>query len=74
MDVWGSGDIASFFTSALDGGDWSTSRAGSFTTGERARGTHCIGGWVYPEPVWTLWNREKSLSPLPRIKPRPFSP
>jgi hypothetical protein len=35
-----------FLTSALVGGEWSTSRPGRFTTGERAHGTHWIGGWV----------------------------
>jgi hypothetical protein len=33
-------------TSALDGGEWSASRPGCFTTKERAPGTHWIGGWV----------------------------
>jgi hypothetical protein len=33
-------------TSALVGGEWSTSRPGCFTPGERAPGTHWIGGWV----------------------------
>jgi hypothetical protein len=27
-------------------GEWSTSRPGRFTPGERAPGTHWIGGWV----------------------------
>jgi hypothetical protein len=35
-----------FLTSALVGGDRSTSRTGRFTPGERAHGTHWIGGWV----------------------------
>jgi hypothetical protein len=36
-----------FLTSALVGGEWSTSRLGRFTPGERApAGTHWIGGWV----------------------------
>jgi hypothetical protein len=35
-----------FLTSALVGGEWSTSRPGHFTPGERAPGTHWIGGWV----------------------------
>jgi hypothetical protein len=34
-----------FLTSALVGGEWSTSRPGRFTPGERAPGTHFIG-WV----------------------------
>jgi hypothetical protein len=35
-----------FMTPALNGGEWSTSRPGPFAPGERASGTHCIGGWV----------------------------
>jgi hypothetical protein len=38
--------FAFFFTSALVGGEWSASRPGCFTPGERAPGTHRIGGWV----------------------------
>jgi hypothetical protein len=53
----GCGDIASpFLTSALDGGERSASRPGRFTPG-----THCVGAWMGPEPVWTLSNREKFL-------------
>jgi hypothetical protein len=33
-------------TSALDGGQWSASRPGRFTPGERVAGAHWIGGWV----------------------------
>jgi hypothetical protein len=36
-------DIHIFLTSALAGGEWSTSRPGRFTPG-----THGIGGWVDP--------------------------
>jgi hypothetical protein len=43
----GDGGIAPLFlTSALDGSEWSASRLGSFTPGERAPGAHWIGGWV----------------------------
>jgi hypothetical protein len=42
VDVW----IHIFLTSALDGGEWSTSRPGRFTPEERAPGTHRIGGWM----------------------------
>jgi hypothetical protein len=35
-------------TSALEEGEWSASRPGRFTPGERAPGTHLIGGWVGP--------------------------
>jgi hypothetical protein len=34
-----------FLTSALAGGEWSASRPCRFTSGERAPGTHWIGGW-----------------------------
>jgi hypothetical protein len=49
-----------FLTSALVGGEWSTSRSGRFTPGERAPGTHSIGGWGTSESVWTIWRRENS--------------
>jgi hypothetical protein len=42
VDVW----IHVFLTSALVGGEWSASRPGRFIPGERAPGTHWIGGWV----------------------------
>jgi hypothetical protein len=44
----------------LVGGEWSTSRPGCFTPGERAPGTHWRGGWLTSEPVWTIWRREDS--------------
>jgi hypothetical protein len=37
----GSTGIGPPLTSALDGGEWSTSRPGRFTTG-----TNWVGGWV----------------------------
>jgi hypothetical protein len=37
-----------FLTSTLVGGEWSASRLDRFTSGERAPGTHWIGGWVGP--------------------------
>jgi hypothetical protein len=44
MDV----QIHIFLTSALDRGEWSASRPGRVTPGERAPGTHWMGGWVDP--------------------------
>jgi hypothetical protein len=38
-------------TSAIDGGEWSASRAGRFTPREGAPGTHWLGGWVGPRDV-----------------------
>jgi hypothetical protein len=35
-----------FFSSSLDGGEWSASRPGRFTSGERTPGIHWIGEWV----------------------------
>ena len=37
-----------FFISALVVGEWSASRPGRFTLGERVSGTHAKGGWVGP--------------------------
>jgi hypothetical protein len=37
-----------FLISALVGGEWSASRPGRFTPGERAPGTHWIGRWLGP--------------------------
>jgi hypothetical protein len=44
VDVW----IHTFLTSAPVGGEWSASRPGRFTPGERAPGIHWIGGSVDP--------------------------
>jgi len=40
--------LHALLTLALDGGEWSASRHGPFISGERARGTHWLGGWVDP--------------------------
>jgi hypothetical protein len=36
--------VPPFLTSVLDGGEWSASRPGRFTSGERAPGTHWMEG------------------------------
>jgi hypothetical protein len=41
-------EIHVFLTSALAGGEWSISRPGRFTLGEKDPGIHWIGGWVDP--------------------------
>jgi hypothetical protein len=48
MKVYGGVDVQIhiFLTSALAGGDWSASRPGRFTPGEKAHSTHFTGGWV----------------------------
>jgi hypothetical protein len=50
MKAYGGVDVQIhiFLTSALVGGEWSPSRPGRFTPGERALGTHWIGGLVDP--------------------------
>jgi hypothetical protein len=50
MKAYGGVDIYIhiFLTLALAGGEWSASRPGRFTPGERVPGTHCIRGWVNP--------------------------
>jgi hypothetical protein len=70
MKTRDSGSIAAhLLTSALDGGEWSASRPGRFTPGERAPGANWIGGWVGPRGLDAIEKR-KSLT-LPVIKPRP---
>jgi hypothetical protein len=48
MKTYGGVDVETHvsLTSALVGGEWSASRPGRFTPGERAPSTHWIGGWV----------------------------
>jgi hypothetical protein len=50
MKLYGGVDVQiyTFLTSSLAGGDWSASCWSCFTPGERAHGTHWIGGLVDP--------------------------
>jgi hypothetical protein len=43
--------------------EWSASRPGCFTTGERALDTHCVGGWVGPRA--SLDDRKRKFLTLP---------
>jgi hypothetical protein len=67
MDLY----IRIFLTSALVGGEWSASRPGHFTTGERAPGTHWIGGWVDPTAGLDDVEKRKFLV-LPGLEIRPL--
>jgi hypothetical protein len=69
-DIWGSGGIAPpYFTSILDGGEWSASRPFRFTPREIAPRAHWIGGWVGPRVDLDAVEKGQIL-PLSRIKPR----
>jgi hypothetical protein len=57
-------------TSALDGGEWSASRPGRFTSKERDPGTHWIGGWVGPRAVLDVVVKRKIPSSRRESKPR----
>jgi hypothetical protein len=61
-----------FMTSALVGGEWSTSRPVRFTPGERVPSTHWTGGWV--DPIGRLDDVEKILGPTSTQTPIPSHP
>jgi hypothetical protein len=61
-----------FFSSALAGGELSASRTGRFNHGERAPGTHWIGGWV--SPTTGIDDVEKNRTGTLTPTPRPSSP
>jgi hypothetical protein len=67
MDVY----IHIFLTSALVGAQWSASRPGRFTTGERTPGTHWIGGWVDSRAGLDDMEKRKLLT-LPGLEIRPL--
>jgi hypothetical protein len=52
-------------TSALVGGEWSVSRPGRFTPGERATGIHSIGGWVSPRASLDDVEKRKIQTEMP---------
>jgi hypothetical protein len=51
-----------FLTSSLAEGEWSASRPCRFTSGERAPGTHWIGGWVDPRACLDDVEKRKFLT------------
>jgi hypothetical protein len=60
-----------FLTSAQVGGEWSVSYPGRYTPGDKAPGTHLIGGWVGPraglddvEKIKYLYLRGLEFRPL----------
>jgi hypothetical protein len=73
MKAYGGVDVQThvFLTSALVGGEWSASRPGRFTPGERAPGTHWIGGWLDPRAGLDDLEKRKFLT-LPGLQLRPL--
>jgi hypothetical protein len=63
-------------TLALDGGEWSASRAGRFTPRGKAPSTHWIGGWVGPRAVLNAVVKGKIPTPAgnPTLEPRSSNP
>jgi hypothetical protein len=70
MGEWRWYSSTHFLTSALDGDEWLASRPGRFTPGERAPGTHWIGGWVDPRAVLDAVVKRKIPSPRREWNPR----
>jgi len=54
---------------ALDGAEWSASRFGRFTPGERVLGGHWLGGWVGPTVGQEWWRRGKNPCPCRTSNP-----
>jgi hypothetical protein len=52
-------ELHAFLTSAPDGGEWSVSCLGCFTSGERAPSTHWTGGWAGPRADLNVVKIEK---------------
>jgi hypothetical protein len=67
VDVW----IHICIISVLDGREWSASRPGRFTPGERAPDTHWIGGWVNPTAGLDEVEKRKYLT-IPGLELRLF--
>jgi hypothetical protein len=70
MKAYGGVDvyIHIFLISAPVGGQWSASRPGRFTYGERAPGTHWTEGWVGPRHGVDDVEKRKFLT-LPGVTP-----
>jgi hypothetical protein len=73
MKAYGGVDVQIhiFLNSALADGEWSVSHSGSFIPGERAPGTHWIGGWVNPRAGLEDMEERKLLI-LPGLELRPL--
>ena len=65
--------LQSLLNTVLDGDKWSSSHPGRFTFGERAPVLFGLEAGRAPEPDWTLWRRDKPLSPTGDRTPIPGS-
>jgi hypothetical protein len=72
MKAYGGVDVyIHILTSALLGGEWSTSGPGRFSPGKRALGIYWIGGWVGPRAGLEDIEKRKFLT-LPELERRPL--
>jgi hypothetical protein len=72
MKAYGAVDVQiHILTSALSVGEWLASRPGRLTPGERASGTHWMGGWVGPRTGLDDVEKRKSLT-QPGLELRPL--
>jgi hypothetical protein len=62
--------LHAFFTSEINGREWSASLPGHFNLRERATGTHWIGGWVGPRAVLDAVVKRKIPSSRQESNPR----
>jgi hypothetical protein len=64
-------EIQIYLTWALDRSEWSASRPGRFTPGERASGANWVGGWVDPRASLDDVEKRKFLI-IPGFELRPI--
>lgn len=65
--------LHSLLNTVLDGDKWSSSHPGRFKFGERTPVSFGLEAGRAPESDWTLWRRDKSLSPTADRTPIPGS-